>query len=581
MINDIQIMIAGHAGDGVLFTGNVLGKILKRQGWEVVTYRDFPSNIRGEATNYTIRASLSKIYNRGDAIDVLMAFDCESILRHLSSIAEDGIVLCEGGVTESVRLSQKKGRTFHKFPMREMAKKNLGSEIFKNTILLGGLCYILDLDLKIIKEVLTEVFLSKKGKEVVQKNLQAVKYGCDEAKKIVKTEEKHTLAERPDIDRLFISGDEAIALGALAAGCRFFAAYPICPATEIWQWLIKYIHKFNGLVVQTEDEIAAINMALGAAFAGVRSMTATSGPGASLMMEAFSLAGMAEIPIVIAHVQRVGPSTGLPTRPEQSDLDQWVFGAHGDFPRIVLSPGTIEECFSFIGDAFNLAEKYQCPVILLTEQNYGQNFYTVKAFDFSHVVIDRGMLLSQEELLRIEDYKRYEFTDNGISPRAVPSMKNGIHMVEGNEHDQKGYRDEDEEIRIKMMDKRMKKLKSAINDVIPPLYWGEKEAGVGIIGFGSTVCPIREAMDQLGKKGIPCKYLQIRTLWPFSTPEVKEFMESCNDVFVVENNYSGQLHGLIQGQGIECSLVQKITKYSGHTFRPIEITESILEALKQ
>ena len=581
MISDIQVMIAGQAGDGVLFTGNVLGKILKRQGWEVVTYRDFPSNIRGEATNYTIRASLNKIYSRGDYIDVLMAFDCDAILRHINSVADNGVILCEGGVTESVRLSPKRGRTFHKFPMRDLARKNFKSEIFKNTILLGGLCYILNLDLMIIEKVLSEVFLERKGREIVEMNIQALRLGCDEAEKIIKEEERHSLEVRPDKDRLFISGDEAIALGALAAGCRFFAAYPICPATEIWQWLLKHIHEFNGLVVQTEDEIAAINMALGAAYSGVRAMTSTSGPGASLMMEGFSLAGMAEIPVVVAHLQRVGPSTGLPTRPEQSDLNQWVFGAHGDFPRIVLSPGTIEECFYFMADAFNLAEKYQCPVILLTEQNYGQNFYTVEKFDLSQVTIDRGKLLSQDELLKITDYKRYAFTKSGISPRALPSMTNGIHMVEGNEHDERGYRDEDEELRIKMMNKRMTKLNIATKDMIPPKFWGKKDADIGIIGFGSTVYPIREAMDQLEEKGISTKYLQIRTLWPFSTAEVEEFMHSSNTVFVVENNYSGQLSRLIQGQGVECSRVHKINKYSGHTFRPVEIAEGMRLVLKQ
>jgi 2-oxoglutarate ferredoxin oxidoreductase subunit alpha len=581
MIDDIQIMIAGYAGDGVLFTGNVLGKILKRQGWEVVTYRDFPSNIRGEATNYTIRASLNKIYNRGDEIDVLMAFDCDAILRHINSVGENGVVLCEGGVTESIRLSPKRGRTFHKFPMKELAKTNFKSEIFKNMILLGGLCYILDLDLKIIEDVLSEVFLQRKGKEVVEKNVQAIRLGCEEAETIITDKERHVLVEKPDKNRLFISGDEAIALGSLAAGCRFFAAYPICPATEIWQWLIKHIHEFNGIVVQTEDEIAAINMALGASYSGVRAMTSTSGPGASLMMEAFSLSGMAEIPIVVAHVQRAGPSTGLPTRPEQSDLNQWVFGAHGDFPRIVLSPGTIEECFYFMAHAFNLAEKYQCPVILLTEQNYGQNFYTVEKFDLSKVDINRGLLLSQDELLKIEDYRRYAFTKNGISPRAVPSMVNGIHMVEGNEHDEKGYRDEEEEIRIQMMNKRMSKLDTALEDVIPPVHWGEKDADIGIIGFGSTVCPIREAMDQLSEEGISTKYLQICTLWPFSVSEVEEFMSSANTVFVVENNYSGQLSRLIQGQGVECSRVHKINKYSGHTFKPVEIKESILGVLEK
>jgi 2-oxoglutarate ferredoxin oxidoreductase subunit alpha len=262
-------------------------------------------------------------------------------------------------------------------------------------------------------------------------------------------------------------------------------------------------------------------------------------------------------------------------------LNQWVFGAHGDFPRIILSPGTIEECFYFMTHAFNLAEKYQCPVILLTEQNYGQNFYTVEQFDFSKVVIDRGSLLSQDELSKADEYKRYALTESGISPRVIPSMVNGVHMVEGNEHDEKGYRDEDEEIRVQMMNKRMKKLDVALADVIPPVFWGKKEADIGILGFGSTVCPIREAMDQLGEKGIATKYLQIRTLWPFSVAEVEEFMSSAETVFVVENNYSGQLSRLIQGQGVECSKVHNINKYSGHTFRPIEIAEAMLGVLEK
>ncbi|MBN1222086.1 MAG: 2-oxoacid:acceptor oxidoreductase subunit alpha [Candidatus Aminicenantes bacterium] len=581
MIRDISIMIAGLAGDGVLFTGNVLGKILKRQGWEVNTYRDFPSNIRGEATNYTIRASLKKSYGRGDAIDILMAFDCDAILRHIRSLASDGVVLCEGEAAVSIAASDKKGRVFHKFPMRELAWKNFKSEIYKNAILLGGMCYILNLDFEVVERVITEIFLGKKGRDVVANNIQAIYMGCEQAKLIISNRERHKLIERPDVDRILISGDEAIAFGALAAGCRFFAAYPICPATEIWQWLVHYFPEFNGLVVQTEDEIAAINMALGAAYAGVRAMTSTSGPGASLMMEGFSLAGMAEIPVVVAHVQRAGPSTGLPTRPEQSDLNLWVFGSHGDFPRIVLSPGTIEECYEFTIAAFNLAEKYQCPVILLTEQNYGQNYFSVPKFDLSKVVIDRSKLLRQEELLSMKEYKRYELTPDGISARAIPSMRNGIHLVEGNEHDEKGYRDEDPHIREQMMEKRMRKLKSAGKDLIPPKLWGRSDADVGIIGFGSTLSPIREAIDHLAEKNVSAKYLQIRTLWPFHEKKVERFMESCAQVFVVENNFSGQLSALIQGRGIECTRVVNVNKYSGHTFRPVEISDAILKALKR
>ena len=579
MITDISVMIAGQAGDGVLFTGNVLAKILKRQGWEISTYRDFPSNIRGEPTNYTIRASLEKIYGRGDEIDVFLAFDCEAIIKHAKSMAEGGILLCDGEDLVQLPPSRRKVRIYHKFPLRKLARDNFGKEIFKNMIALGALGYILDLDFHVIEQIISEAFLKRKGVEIVQKNIRAIHLGCEQAKEIVVPEERRSLVRRKDSDRLFLSGDEAIAFGALAAGCRFFAAYPICPATEIWQWLAVYLPQFNGLVVQTEDELAALNMALGASYAGARAMTSTSGPGASLMMESFSLSGMAEIPIVVAHVQRVGPSTGIPTKTEQGDLNQWVYGSHGDFPRIVLSPGTVEECFEFTTKAFNLAEKYQCPVILLTEEDYGLNFRSVKKFDLSKVKIERGKLLTQEELISVKNFKRYELTSDGISPRALPGMKNGLHMVESSEHDEKGYRDEEPENRIRMMQKRMKKLKSASNDMIPPKIWGERNAEIGIIGFGSTFGPIQEAITQLKEKGIRARYLQMRTLWPFPSKKVEEFVTTCKEIFVVENNFSGQLSSLIKSQVRLPFEVMNILKYSSHAFRPHEISTQIQKAL--
>lgn len=580
-ITDISVMIAGIAGDGVLFTGNILAKILKRQGWWVCTYRDFPSNIRGEPTNYTIRASLDRVQGRADDIDVFMAFDCGAIIDHADKMAGGGLLLCDGvGLARSVP-EQKKKKTYHTFPLRRLARDNFKSEIYKNMIALGALAYILDLDFRLIERLITEAFLKKKGKEVVERNIRAVRLGCQQAKKIVEPEELHPLEERKEAGRLLLSGDEAVALGALAGGCRFFAAYPICPATEIWQWLAKHFPDYNGLVVQTEDELAALNMALGASYAGARAMTSTSGPGASLMMEAFSLAGMTEIPVVVVHVQRVGPSTGIPTKTEQSDLNQWIFGSHGDFPRIVLSPGTIEECFDFTIRAFNLAEKYQCPVVLLTEQEFGQNLFTVKRFDLDKVEIDRGKLLSQEELDRMKDYRRYEFTMDGISPRALPGMKNGLHMVESNEHDVRGYRDEDPENRVRMMRKRMKKLLSAAQDSILPEVWGERDAKTGIIGFGSTFGPIQEALAQLKEKGIKAKYLQMRTLWPFPAQKVGEFISSCEAVYIVENNFSGQLSWLVQSQlRIPARIqIKNILNYSSLAFRPQEISTEIQRIL--
>jgi len=579
MYTDLSVMIAGKAGDGVLFTGNILAKILKRQGWEVVTTRDFPSNIRGEQTNYTIRANLEKIHGRGDSIDVLMAFTCDAVKMHVGKVAHGGIVLCDGGRRLDISEKDSRGKVFHKFLLRKLARDHFKDEIFKNMIALGALSYILELDFRGIERIITETFLKRKGRDIVRKNVQAVTLGCERAKKIIDPEQKHQIKKKKDTNRLLISGDEAIALGSLAAGCRFLAAYPICPASEIWQWLAVHIPRFNGIVVQTEDELAAVNMALGASYAGLRAMTATSGPGASLMMEGFGLSGMAEIPLVIVNVQRAGPATGLPTKTEQSDLDQWLHGSHGEFPRIILSPGTIQECFDFTVKAFNLAEKYQCPVVLLTEQDYGQNLRTVGRFDLSSVKIDRGRILSQEKLLKSKDYKRYKLTRDGISPRALPSMKNGLHMVEGNEHDERGYRDETVENRVRMMEKRMKKLESSTKDLLEAKVWGDEDAKIGIVGFGSTLGAILEAMNQLKNKGIRSKYFQVRTLWPFLIEEFQSFAVRCKKIFVVENNFTGQLKKLIDSQVKIASETTSILNYSSQPFCPGDISAQIEKSL--
>jgi 2-oxoglutarate ferredoxin oxidoreductase subunit alpha len=580
MIKDLSVMIGGKAGDGVLFTGNVLAKLLKRHGWEIATYRDFPSNIRGEATSYTIRASLDKIYGLSDEVDILLAFDCDAILTHIPHIARRGIVFCDGDEAPALPPEHSRGRTFHRIPLRAMAREQFGQEIFKNMIALGALSYILDLDRSLLEQIIAEMFLKRKGEEVVRKNIQAVASGYAKVKEITLEKERHPLWKGKDSDCLLLSGDEAIAFGALAGGCRFFASYPICPASEIAQWLVRYLPQFNGVVVQTEDELAALNMAIGAGFAGARAMTATSGPGASLMMEAFSLAGIAEVPVVVAHVQRMGPSTGIPTKTQQGDILQWVFGSHGEFPRIVLSPGTVGECFDLTVRALNLAEIYQCPVIVLTELDMGQNFRTTRKFRFDEIRIDRGKLLSQDDLLRIKGFRRYGFTDDGLSPRSLPFFKGGIHLVESLEHNEEGYRDEEPLNRVRMMEKRMRKLKRAAKDLIPPHLWGDRKSRIGFIACGSTLGAILEAMDELKERKIPSRFLQLRTLWPFPAAEVKRFLAGCDEVFVVENNYSGQLVTLIKSQVNPCAQLRHILNYSTRTFTPKQIVHPVLKVCR-
>ncbi len=580
MIKDLSVMIAGKAGDGALFTGNVLAKLLKHQGWEVVTYRDFPSNIRGENTCYTVRASVDKIYGLSDRVDILLAFDCEAILAHLPEIAENGIVFCDGEGVAALPPEKTRGKTFHRFLLRSLAREEFGQEIFKNMIALGALSYVLDLDRAFLERVISDMFLERKGEGVVRTNIRAASFGYEKARGMTAETERHPLAKKGDGDRILISGDEAIGLGALAAGCRYFAAYPICPASEVWQALLRDMPEFNGLVVQTEDELASLNMAIGAAFAGARAMTSTSGPGASLMMEAFSLAGMTEIPVVIAHVQRMGPATGMPTKSQQGDVLQWIFGSHGEFPRIVLAPGTVGECFDLTVRAFNLAEKFQCPVIVLTELDMGQNYRTTRTFDLSTVRIDRGKLLRPEELSDVADYKRYELTADGVSPRSLPSYKHGVHLAESLEHDERGYRDEDPENRLRMMEKRMHKLDGASADLPPPRLWGCQKADVGFIAFGSTLGAVLEAMDQLREKKVASRLLQLRTLWPFPAAAVREFLSESRDIFVIEHNYEGQLATLIKSQISPCGELKNIVSASTRAFTPRDIVEPVLKAAR-
>jgi len=576
-IRDISILIGGKAGDGVLFTGNVLAKLLKRQGWWAVTYRDFPSNIRGEATQYTVRASLDTVENRSDAVDILLAFDCEAIYKHSLRLNRGGVVLCDGADAAVLPASAGENLASFAFPLRQPARQQFGREIYKNMIALGVLSYLLDLELSNLEVIIRDLYIKRKSEEVIKLNLEAAKFGWEQGQRLIPPEECWPLPRLSDEGRLILSGDEAIALGALAAGCRFFAAYPICPASEIWQWLAPRIKAFGGAVVQVEDELAALNMAIGAAFAGARAMTSTSGPGASLMMEAFSLAGMTETPVVIAHVQRVGPSTGLPTKTQQGDILQWIFGSHGEFPRVVLAPGGVEECFHFTIAAFNLAEKYQGPVIILTDLDMGQNLRTMVMPTSEPWTIDRGRLLSASELETLKKFRRYEITPDGISPRVIPGTPAGVHIVESVEHDESGLRSEDPGVRTRMMEKRMGKIKAIEADLIPPLIFGDQEAELAILSLGSTRGPILEAMKRCHQEGRKVKFFQVRTLWPFPSQEVSHFLKNVRRLLVVENNYTGQFMTLLQSQvRIDSELeMEGLRKYSPDNFTPQEVYKAL------
>jgi len=373
--------------------------------------------------------------------------------------------------------------------------------------------------------------------------------------------------------RLFMIGNDAIALGAIAGGCRFMAAYPITPASEIMEYLIKKLPALGGAVIQTEDEIAAATMAIGANYGGVRAITASAGPGLSLKMEAIGLSGMTETPLVIVDTQRGGPSTGLPTKQEQSDLMSMIYGTHGEIPKIVLAPSTVQEAFYDTAEAFNLAEEYQCPVIILSDLQLSLGKQTVEPLEFDKVEIRRGKLITKD-LPEIENkgyFKRYEITEDGVSPRVIPGVKNGIHHVTGVEHDETGKPSESAVNRNLQMDKRFRKVEKVKFDT--PVYKNSphEEADLLIIGFNSTRGAIEEAMVRLEKDGMKVNHAHIRLIHPFPTDELLPLVRSAKKIAVVENNATGQLANIIKMNVGYNEKIKKILKYDGNPFLPHEV----------
>jgi 2-oxoglutarate ferredoxin oxidoreductase subunit alpha len=463
-------------------------------------------------------------------------------------------------------------------PLAKIAKQDLGLELVRNTISLGVIAQLIGMDPAIVRGLVTKQY-ERKGDKVVGQNIGAVEAGENYVKEHFKDAPSgYGLQARPDVNRLIMMGNDAIGYGALAAGCRFMAGYPITPATDILEWMAKHAPKYGGVVVQAEDELAAINMVIGAAYAGTRAMTATSGPGQALMTEGIGLAGVTETPIVIVECARAGPSTGMPTKTEQSNLNHLIFSGHGEIPRVVLAPGSVEESFYLTVSAFNLAEKYQVPVFIISEQALCQSKETTPKLDMSAVTVDRGKL-HRNGALTFGEYKRYEFTEDGVSPRAIPGTEGGMHLVPGSEHNDMGVITEDARNRVKIMDKRMHKLVSMRPDLPKAIVHGDRSAGLVFIGYGSNRGPITEAQDRLAAAGIASRFLQLRTLWPFPEDEVRDFLKFALHIFVVENNMTGQVERLVRYVTGPLPNMHRVLKYSGRPFRPIEIIEAVLKVV--
>ncbi|MDV2685508.1 2-oxoacid:acceptor oxidoreductase subunit alpha [Alkalihalophilus lindianensis] len=578
MRNQLSWKVGGQQGEGIESTGEIFATALNRLGYYLYGYRHFSSRIKGGHTNNKIRVSTSPLNSISDDLDILVAFDQETIDVNIHELREEGVVIADAKFNPS--LPDGSVARLFVVPFTEIANE-LGTSLMKNMVAVGASSAILGLEPEEYREVVEEIFL-KKGQAIVDKNMDAIRAGSAHFKEEAAGNLPNLQLEKADGQkRMFMIGNDAIGMGAVAAGSRFMAAYPITPASEIMEYMIKKLPEFGGTVIQTEDEIAACTMAIGANYAGVRSFTASAGPGLSLMAEAIGLSGMTETPLVIMDTQRGGPSTGLPTKQEQSDLMAMIFSTHGDIPKIVMTPSTVEEAFYDTVEAFNLAEEYQCPVIIVTDLALSLGKQTVEPLDFNRVEIRRGKLDIAAELPERENsayFKRYELTEDGVSPRVIPGMKNGVHHVTGVEHDETGKPSESPENRQAQMDKRLRKVSNLPSQFKDPLFVDAKheDADLLVIGVNSTRGTIQEAMPRLEEDGVKVNHAQVRLLHPFPADELKPLIDRAKKVVVVENNATAQLATIIK-MNINTDKIENLLKYDGNPFLPNELHQSCKE----
>ena len=573
--NDMSILIGGDAGQGVESSGAGLCQAFARGGLHVFAMQDYRSRIRGGHNFYQIRLSERPTYSHSSPVHLVLALTAETVPLHMDNIAEGGAVI----YPERVKVDEEalKGRGVRCFPMPLIAiAEEHGNRIMTNTAALAAAAGVCGWPLNYLESVTRDNFRVK-GPEVVESNLAVARAAYEQAQERYAGALLYKLKPLEAPSRMLINGNQAVSLGALAAGCRFMSAYPMTPATSIIEWLSALPRDLGVVTKHAEDEIAAVCMAIGASYAGARAMTATSGGGFSLMVEALGLAGMTEVPLVVVEAQRGGPSTGLPTRTEQGDLLFVINVSQGEFPRVVLAPGTVEECFEAGWRAFNLAERYQCPVIILSDQFLASSLRSLDmgAIDFSTVSIDRGQFLSAEDLERLEDgYRRFAFTDSGISPRAAPGHPKAVYATSSDEHDEYGHITEEITNRRRMMDKRMRKLAAAAAEMRPPKRYGPEQADLTLVCWGSSYGPCREAVDMLNSDGGSANLVHFVDLWPFPEDEAARMLKACRHTVAVEQNYTSQLARLIR-MCTGLSVDQTINKYDGRPFSPEDIVAEL------
>jgi 2-oxoglutarate ferredoxin oxidoreductase subunit alpha len=568
---DFNFIIGGEAGQGVQSVGFLLARVFARGGYHIFADQDYESRVRGGHNFFRIRVSDDKVGAIAEDVDILIALDRDSIELHQPNMVTQGVIIFDGEKIKEV--SGDKGSLLS-IPLEKLAEEKAGDRLMINTVALGAALSLVNYDLNILNRVLVDHF--GRG-EVGNRNIAAAKAGYD----YVQSERKGKFRKiKPisEIKRMLLTGNEAISLGAIAAGCKFMAAYPMTPASSIMEYIAAKSKDLDLVMVHAEDEIAAINMAIGAAYAGVRAMTATSGSGLCLMVEGIGLAGITETPIVIIDAQRPGPAVGLPTRTEQGDLQFVLHAHHGDFPRAVLAPATIEDAFWVTVRAFNWAEKYQLPVIILTDHHLASSYATVDSLDLSQLTIDRGTLFSEKKGDPLE-YMRHKVTKSGISPRAFPGLGKALVVTDCDEHDEEGHLTEDAGERTAQVQKRLRKLIPLEKEISTPNKYGAKKAETTLISWGSTYGAVYEAVNILHKEGASINMLHLNELCPFPAKAVADAVSKARNSYAIENNATGQLAHLIRTEtGYDVG--GRILKYDGRPFTPGYIAQAVKKEVR-
>ncbi|MBO0778847.1 MAG: 2-oxoacid:acceptor oxidoreductase subunit alpha [Ktedonobacteraceae bacterium] len=582
-MNEVTIRIGGESGEGTISGGDILALASARCGYHVHTFRTFPAEILGGPCMFQVRISDQPVKSMGDYADVLICLNKEAYDRNIIDLRHGGVLIYD----PSDFTPEAGDYITYGVPFNEIARKEVQLFQTKNMVMLGAISGLFGPPLEaLIQVVQSKLSRSRKANAtLMEKNMLALDTARNYVTSQLTKQDPYQLGPVEKANRVVLNGNQAVVAGALAARCRYFAGYPITPASDIMEAMAKELPQVGGTFLQAEDEMAALASVLGASYGGKRAMTATSGPGFSLMTELIGLSSMAELPAVIVDAQRAGPSTGMPTKMEQSDLSFALHAGHGDTPRMIIAPANVADCYTLMVQAFNMAERYQMPVIFLTDQSLTARVESVDANVFKplelyervqHDASNGASADGQEELVGAgASYSRYAYTQSGISPISTPGSGAPPYVATGLEHDEHGHPDYEPEDHTAMMEKRFRKLDTAAEELPQPQRYGDEDATVGIIGWGSTEGAIQEAVDRARAKGYKVASLHPRILSPLPDRTISDFIHSVERVIVPECNYSGQLANLLGSRyGLQAI---RVNKFGGIPFTAGEILRAIEE----